>query len=132
LSYEILEQPVRISSVLDRHRTAVIAGGLALSIVGGLVFIPAIMDRNNRAAAASTATLGSKVSAGDTRVPVPRGLLSRPWLTQRATRPPGDDDDGESARRPASSPQDPVERVARPGAHRLPPRPRRRSTCPTI
>jgi len=78
---------VRISSVLDRHRTAVIAGGLTLSIVGALVFIPAIMDRNNRAAADSTATLGSKVSARDTRVPVPSGLDLREIVNATYGRP---------------------------------------------
>ena len=71
LSYEVLEQPVRISSILDRHRNAVIAGGLVISIVGGVFVVPAIMNRDRRAAADARATLGSAVSANDTRVPVP-------------------------------------------------------------
>jgi peptidoglycan/LPS O-acetylase OafA/YrhL len=74
LSFEVLEQPVRISSVLDRHRTAVIAGGLAISIIGGVFVVPAIMNRDRRAAADSRATLGSALSKGDTRVRVPATL----------------------------------------------------------
>ena len=44
LSFQILEQPVRASQLLDRHRRVVIASGLAISIVSALVFIPPILE----------------------------------------------------------------------------------------
>ena len=57
LSFEMLEQRVRLSRLLDRHRSQVIAIGLATSIVGGLVIVPAIMRHDERAAN-SAAVLG--------------------------------------------------------------------------
>ncbi len=45
ISFHLLEQPVRLSRTLDRHRSGVIAAGLALSIVGGLVLAPSILAR---------------------------------------------------------------------------------------
>ncbi len=45
ISFHLLEQPVRLSPTLDRHRSGVIAAGLALSIVGGLVLAPSILAR---------------------------------------------------------------------------------------
>src|SRR5271166_3494165 len=44
----------------------------------------------------------------------------------------GLDHDGEPARRPSPSPQDEVERLERPGAHRLPSRPGRRPRLPSL
>ena len=44
LSFELLEKPVRLSELLDRHRLAVVAAGLALSVVSALVLIPRIVD----------------------------------------------------------------------------------------
>ncbi|MFM8973298.1 MAG: acyltransferase family protein, partial [Actinomycetota bacterium] len=41
----LLEQPIRRSVRLDRHRLAVIATGLAVSLVGALVVVPRITDR---------------------------------------------------------------------------------------
>jgi hypothetical protein len=73
LSFQMLEQRVRLSRMLDRHRTAVIAVGLTTSVVGGLVLIPAIM-RDHGAAASSASGLGIVANGNDTRVPVPRGL----------------------------------------------------------
>ena len=70
LSYELLEQRVRLSHLLDRHRTAVIAVGLTTSIIAGVVIIPNIM-RHNENAANATAILGTTNSKNDLRVPVP-------------------------------------------------------------
>jgi peptidoglycan/LPS O-acetylase OafA/YrhL len=70
LSFEILEQRVRLSPLLDRRRTQVIAIGLAASIVGGLVIVPAIMRRDKTAGAAS-AVLGNSSTGPDFRVRVP-------------------------------------------------------------
>ena len=78
---------MRISSVLDRHRNAVIAGGLVISIVGGVFVVPAIMNRNRRAAADARATLGSAVSAHDTQVPVPH--IDMPRDHEGGLRPAG-------------------------------------------
>ena len=50
----------------------------------------------------------------------------------RAVQHRGLDDDGEPARRPSPSPHDQVERLARPGAHRLPSRPGRRPRLPSL
>jgi peptidoglycan/LPS O-acetylase OafA/YrhL len=68
LSYEVLERPVRISTLLDRHRRVVIATGLAISLVSALVFIPKIMNP----AHATTPTVQGNTTAGFT--PVPAGL----------------------------------------------------------
>jgi peptidoglycan/LPS O-acetylase OafA/YrhL len=73
LSFQVLEQRVRLSRALDRHRTAVIATGLAVSLVGGLVLIPAIM-RDRGTGSSSARGIGVVANGADTRVPVPRGL----------------------------------------------------------
>jgi peptidoglycan/LPS O-acetylase OafA/YrhL len=57
LSYQILERPVRVSSLLERHRRTVIAVGLVASIVGALVVIPAITTPTTRSAAAADESL---------------------------------------------------------------------------
>jgi peptidoglycan/LPS O-acetylase OafA/YrhL len=44
LSFQVLERPVRTSMRLDRHRRLVIATGLAISLVSGLVIIPKLVD----------------------------------------------------------------------------------------
>jgi peptidoglycan/LPS O-acetylase OafA/YrhL len=71
LSYEILEQRVRLSHLLDRFRSPVIAIGLATSVIGGLVIVPAIMH-HDAGAATSTAALGEAPTGNDLRVRVPR------------------------------------------------------------
>ena len=43
LSFHLLERPVRVSPALDRHRTAVIVAGLAISLVSGLVLAPSVL-----------------------------------------------------------------------------------------
>ena len=53
LSYQLLEQPIRLSPTLDRHRTPVIAASLALSAIAALTLIPTI---TNRATNTATAT----------------------------------------------------------------------------
>jgi peptidoglycan/LPS O-acetylase OafA/YrhL len=74
LSYEVVEQRVRVSSFLDQHRTGVIAVGLAASLIGGLVLVPAILRHDRSAAAVSAATLHQVASRRDTRVAVPQNL----------------------------------------------------------
>jgi hypothetical protein len=63
----MLERPVRMSSLLDRHRRVVIASGLAISVVAALVLIPRVV---NPADAAAPVAKGS--TTGFT--PVPAGL----------------------------------------------------------
>ena len=68
LSYELLERPIRLSALLDKHRLAVIATGLALSIISALIFIPKLVDPAN----ATTPTLGTPNTintAGYTPIP---------------------------------------------------------------
>jgi peptidoglycan/LPS O-acetylase OafA/YrhL len=68
LSYQVLEQPVRASSILERHRLAVIATGLAVSVVSALVIIPAVIEpRVGASAAEAPPTV-------DGFTPVPAGL----------------------------------------------------------
>jgi peptidoglycan/LPS O-acetylase OafA/YrhL len=50
LSFELLEQPVRLSKRLDGHRRMVIATGLTISIVSALVLIPKIVAPSNATA----------------------------------------------------------------------------------
>ena len=73
LSYQLVERPVRESRALDRRRSLVIATGLVISIVSGLVVVPAMLHGSTRgsnvAAAGSSATNG-----GGWRVPVPANL----------------------------------------------------------
>jgi hypothetical protein len=71
LSFEILEQRVRLSRLLDRYRSPVIAVGLTASFVGGLVVVPAIMESGERASANSAAVLGDTPSGREFRVPAP-------------------------------------------------------------
>ena len=44
LSFQVLEHPIRVSALLDRHRRAVIAVGLTTSIIAAVVVIPAITN----------------------------------------------------------------------------------------
>ena len=43
LSFHLVERPLRSSTWLERRKSAVIAGGLAISVVAGLVLMPAIL-----------------------------------------------------------------------------------------
>ena len=74
LSYQVLEQPVRTAQVLDRYRPAVIATGLAMSVLVALVIAPRILDPDRvvvrTTAPANAATVGagapSRSAVGDT------------------------------------------------------------------
>ena len=44
LSYQVLERPVRESTLLDRHRLVVIGTGLAISVIAALVIVPAVIE----------------------------------------------------------------------------------------
>ena len=73
LSYEILERPVRLSALLDTHRTTVIITGLAISAISALILIPNIVDPAN----ATNPTLGTTTNTNiDTTgfTPVPSNL----------------------------------------------------------
>ena len=72
LSYQVLERPVRASPILDVRKTAVIAAGLALSIIGGLVVAPAILNRHRTSAASILSS--ASASNGGWRIPVPQNL----------------------------------------------------------
>jgi peptidoglycan/LPS O-acetylase OafA/YrhL len=66
LSYQVLEQPIRVSAVLDRHRRSVVAVGLATSIIAAVLIIPAITKHGT----ASTAVAAPSVTdLGYTPVP---------------------------------------------------------------
>jgi peptidoglycan/LPS O-acetylase OafA/YrhL len=67
LSYQLLEQPIRLSGLLDRHRAGVIAGGLAISALAALLVIPAIVDRADGEAVA----IGTPELATTGLTPVP-------------------------------------------------------------
>lgn len=64
LSFQILEQPVRLSALLDRHRTPVIVTGLAVSALSAVVLIPTILDASRSSTAiAAPATDGAGLTA---------------------------------------------------------------------
>ena len=65
LSYELLERPIRISPLLDRHRRIVITTGLAISVISALILIPKIA---NPAQAAQPVIQGS-TTTGFTPIP---------------------------------------------------------------
>ncbi len=67
LSHQLLERPVRESRLLERHRNAVIAAGLAISMVSALVIVPAILRPTS--SSASAVRVGSAIGT-----PVPAGL----------------------------------------------------------
>ena len=69
LSFQILEHPIRVSALLDRHRRTVIAIGLATSIIAAVIVIPAITNPTT----STTAVAGQDLTTtGFT--PVPTGL----------------------------------------------------------
>jgi peptidoglycan/LPS O-acetylase OafA/YrhL len=65
LSYTMLERPIRTSVLLDQNRGAVIAVGLAISLVAGLVIAPKILESGPK----SSAITAIAPSAGSTAVP---------------------------------------------------------------
>jgi hypothetical protein len=69
LSFQLLERPIRVSTVLDRHRRTVIATALATSIIAAVVIIPAITNPTTSTAAVAGQDL---TTTGFT--PVPTGL----------------------------------------------------------
>jgi peptidoglycan/LPS O-acetylase OafA/YrhL len=79
LSFQLLERPVRVSTVLDRHRRTVIAVGLATSIIAAVVIIPAITNPTTSTAAVAGQNL---TTTGFT--PVPTGL---DWQAIKADYP---------------------------------------------
>ena len=68
LSYQLLEHPIRVSGLLDRHRLTVIALGLAISVVSAVVVIPKIVDP------AHASTTGGQSTATRGLTPVPKNL----------------------------------------------------------
>jgi len=81
LSYHFIEQPIRLSGVLDRYRMPVIAGGLAVSLVGGLLVAPVIARRGEVASASAIVTTGQ----GNTRTVTKRVL---DWKAAKNDIPP--------------------------------------------
>ncbi|HEX2382904.1 MAG TPA: SGNH hydrolase domain-containing protein, partial [Acidimicrobiales bacterium] len=69
LSYQLLEHPIRVSSILDRHRRTVIAVGLATSVIAAIIIIPAITNP-----ATSTAAVAGQDLTTTGFTPVPTGL----------------------------------------------------------
>src|SRR5262249_37510461 len=72
LSYQLLERPVRASAWLDRYKRPVIAGGLAVSVVSGLLIAPAILRHQDGAKASGVAL--NEPGSGGWRLPVPAGI----------------------------------------------------------
>jgi peptidoglycan/LPS O-acetylase OafA/YrhL len=68
LSFQILERPVRTSTRLDRYRRVVIASGLAISVVSGLVLIPKLVDP------AHASSGSQETSEHPVLIPVPKNL----------------------------------------------------------
>ena len=64
LSYQLLEQPIRTSPLLNQHRYTVIAAGLTISTISALIVIPHILDTTTKTAPAITAT-----TTGFTKIP---------------------------------------------------------------
>ncbi len=68
LSFQILERPVRTSIRLDRYRRTVIATGLVISVVSGLVLIPKLVDPAHASSGAD------ETSEHPVLIPVPKDL----------------------------------------------------------
>ena len=73
ISYQLVEMPVRRSPILDRHPKLVIAVGLSLSLVTGLVVAPAIL-RSRRPTVISRQIAASVPAPGAVSEPVPAGI----------------------------------------------------------
>jgi hypothetical protein len=56
ISFKIVEHPVRASDWLNRYKTPVIATGLALGLVAGLLLMPAILDSGSNTVSVAGAT----------------------------------------------------------------------------
>ena len=79
-SFHLLEMPVRTAERLHPHRFAVIAAGIAISVISALVVIPAILDRSSPASAVAHAA-----PTGFT--PVPKNLdLDKVFADKFGTR----------------------------------------------
>ena len=52
LSFQLLERPIRVSRLLDRHRLMVIGAGLTVSAVSALVLIPSVITSGSTTTAA--------------------------------------------------------------------------------
>jgi peptidoglycan/LPS O-acetylase OafA/YrhL len=74
LSAEVLEQPVRSAGALDRHRRLVIAGGLAISVVSAIVFIPRILEPSRARAPIAVASTTNGFTPVPTSLTWPRSL----------------------------------------------------------
>jgi peptidoglycan/LPS O-acetylase OafA/YrhL len=70
LSFQVLENPVRASRALDRHRFVVIGAGLTISVVSALVVVPAIVERPISSAAGDEPGSAANAAA-TTGTPVP-------------------------------------------------------------
>jgi peptidoglycan/LPS O-acetylase OafA/YrhL len=68
LSFDILEQPVRTWAPFDRHRLAVVAAGLVVSVASAVILIPKIVDP---AHATAPVVRGGRVAR---LTPIPRDL----------------------------------------------------------
>jgi peptidoglycan/LPS O-acetylase OafA/YrhL len=81
-SFDLMEHPVRTSPRLDRHRRAVIALGLTVSVVSALVLVPAILEDPHAGAVGVAGAPTGGVA------PVPAGLDWR--AVKRENRDPPD------------------------------------------
>jgi len=81
MSFRLLERPVRASAVLDRFRGPVIAASLAVSIIAGLVLVPAVLD-----APSATANIAN-ISLPVARIPTSAHTLLN-WHTAQNDIPP--------------------------------------------
>jgi len=68
LSFELLEHPVRTSSLLDRHRGTVIALGLAVSVASAVVLIPKVVEPSRASTSGTRNVLSRELT------PVPKHL----------------------------------------------------------
>ena len=68
LSYHVLEHPLRSTKALDRFRVPVIATGLAVSLIAGLVVVPAILRWNASSHTPATSIAAPGLHTGTTRL----------------------------------------------------------------
>ena len=76
LSYQLLEQPIRTSQLLNHHRYTVIATGLTISIISAIILIPHLVDATTATTPTITAT-----TTGFTKNP------TQPQLAKRRQKP---------------------------------------------
>jgi peptidoglycan/LPS O-acetylase OafA/YrhL len=88
LSFHLVEHPLRASRWLDRYKTAVIGSGLAISVVAGVLVVPAILIRGSGSLYGASGVVLDWSAASKDIPPLP-DCLHRPVSSCTVVQGPG-------------------------------------------